>query len=122
MKQQRSYDRKGIVHPLCGLMLLFATVGIGCPLLINNSEKIFHKPTYTKFKGVEAFYDKNSDGVLSIEEKYFMYSSIGFENNPADYVPNLKEKKEIIEKYNEIDKAQFGDFDSVHFKNLEDSL
>jgi len=122
MKKQRSYDRKGIVRPLFGLMLLFATVGTGCSLLINNYEKIFHKPTYTKFKEIETFYDKDGDKTLSIEEKYFMYSSVGLENHPANYVPNIKEKKEIIEKYNEIDKAQFGDFDSVHFKNLEDSL
>ena len=131
MKQKRIDRTKGI-FPLAATIVGVTIVGVlGLPFVVENSNQLFHNKVYRNFKNIEHYYDKNHDGNLSLKEKYFMYSDFNMQSKPADYLPNVQDMKKIIEEYNELDKAQFGIFDSippksledsVHFKTLEDSL
>jgi hypothetical protein len=121
-KNERTYRTKGIFPLAATIGGLTLGVVLGLPLVVDHSDQIFHNRIYKDFKKIENYYDKNKDGVLSIEEKYFMYSNFDLENKPSSYVPTINEMKNIVEKYQEIDKNQFGIFDSLPVTSLEDSL
>jgi|GEM_PF-5643460 len=122
MKKERTYKRKGIGVLVGGIGFFILAGGVGFPWLADNYNEIINKKVYREFKKVEQYYDKNRDGKLSLEEKYFMYSKFGLESESFDYFPEVKEMKRIIEEYHELDKAQFGIFDSIPLINLEKEL
>jgi len=122
MTTERTYKRKGIGFLVGGVSFLMFFGGLGLPYLANHSDAIFHRKTEKNFHRIEQYYDKNRDGKLSLEEKYFMYSKFGLESESFDYFPEVKEMKRIIEEYHELDKAQFGIFDSIPLINLEKEL
>ncbi len=122
MNKNSTYKKRGIISVVAGVGFIMASIGLGVPYLENNYDKITNKKVYNEFEKIENYYDFNRDGTLSIGEKYFMYSKFGLEFKPANYFPDSKEMKEIIQRFNELDNAQFGIFDSVHLKTLGDSL
>jgi hypothetical protein len=123
-KKQKVYPRGirklAITAGIIGVALSFAynyheEIGNAC-------NRIANRKVYREFAKIEQYYDKNRDGEMSIEEKYFMYSKFGLEYKPIDYTLNVNEMKKVIEEYNELDKAQFGIFDNLPSKTLEKKL
>jgi len=95
------------------------TVGFVGMALVSRCLPNADKEVKDNFKKMELRYDVNQDKVLSIQEKYKMYSALGWHDRPANYKPTFQEMREVVEDY---EKAQFGIFDEVYFKDLEDSL